>query len=183
MAAKLPLQSVIPTKGDFMKKLIVFTAFAILLKATGLLPFTGSDAAQLLPVRALTVDLSEGEILLDGGEASGRGKTLDEALSDLQATAVGTVFLATAQQVILSPRALSLLPELCRWDALRPAARVLLASGDLPKPEDAADYLESHDSTLTLQQVRAGYLRGETAVLPLLHSEEGGLRLEHRQNG
>lgn len=166
-----------------MKKLILFTAFAILLKVTGLLPFTAGDAANLLPIRALTVDVSDGAITLNGGEASGTGPTLEAALTDLQATASGTVFLATAESVILSPKAKVLLPELCRWEVLRPAAQVVLASGDLPDPEEAADYLEIHNGEQTLRQIRAAYLRGETVRLPLLHSTEGGLRLERRQNG
>ena len=166
-----------------MKKLLIIAALAIVLKITGLLPFTGSDAAQLLPVRSLTVDLQGSSIVLNGGDAVGRGTSLHEALADMKNGAEGIVFLGSAEQVILSPRARGLLPQLCRWEALRPAARVLLASGELPNPEKAADYLEAHDSAVTLQQVRAALLRGERIRLPLLHVTEGGLRLEARRNG
>lgn len=166
-----------------MKKIILITAFAIALKTAGILPFGSSDVADLLPIRALTVDISAGNITLDGGEASGQGATLDEALKNLHETAVGTVFLETAKYVILSPRAAELLPKLAAWDALRPAARAVLASGELPEADDAADYLESHDPGLTLQQIRAAYLRGEEVTLPLLEDEEGGLRLVRREHG
>ena len=165
-----------------MKKLILITAFAIVLKTAGILPFQSSDAADLLPIRALTVDVSAGTVTLDGGEASGQGATLEEALTDLRETAVGTVFLGTVKYVILSPRAADLLGELAAWDALRPAAGVVLASGDLPKADDAADYLAAHDPGLTLQQVRASHLRGEEAALPILEDEEGGLRLVRREH-
>lgn len=166
-----------------MKKLLLFAAFAVLLKITGLLPFAGSDVAQLLPVRTLLVDMEGSQIVLNGGETAGRGESLDEALRDMKNGAEGTVFLSAAEQVVLSPRARGLLPQLCRWEALRPAAQILLASEELPEPEKAADYLEAHDAGLTLQEVRAALLRGEPVSLPLLHVTEGGLRLETRQNG
>lgn len=165
-----------------MKKLILITAFAIVLKTAGILPFQSSDVADLLPIRALTVDSSAGNITLDGGEASGQGKTLEAALTNLRETAVGDVFLETAKYIILSPRAADLLDEVAVWEALRPAARVVLASGDLPKADDAADYLAAHDPGLTLQQVRAYRLRGEEAALPILEDEEGGLRLVRREH-
>lgn len=166
-----------------MKKLLIIAAAALLLKATGLLPFSGTDVAQLLPVRALLIDVENGQVFLDGGSAKGSGTTLNAALEDMKQGAEGTVFLATAEQVILSSRALGRLPELSRWDALRPGARVLLADGEVSSVEEAADYLEAHDSGLTLQQVRARLLAGQRVTLPLLHMTQGGFRLETRKNG
>lgn len=160
-----------------MKKLLLITALALVLKATGLLPFQSADIADLLPLRTLTVDVTADGIALNAGEASGTGPTLDAALENLHATAAGRAFLATVRQVILSETARELLPQLCRWEALRPAAQVVLCPEALPEPEEAADYLETHDPGLTLQQVRAKFLRGEAVILPLLHTE-GGLLLE-----
>lgn len=166
-----------------MKKLLLFAAAAILLEVTGLLPFQANDVASLLPVQALTVELENGQVVLNGGEAVGRGENLDDALQNMEAVAEGTVFLQTAEQVILSPRARVLLPQLCRWEALRPAAQIMLASEELPNPQKAADYLQAHDGGVTLQRVRAAMLRGERIALPLLHVTEGGLRLETREHG
>ena len=160
-----------------MKKLLLITALALVLKATGLLPFQSADIADLLPLRTLTVDVTADGITLNAGEASGTGPTLDAALENLHATATGRAFLATVRQVILSETARELLPRICQWEALRPAAQVVLAPEGLPDPEEAADYLETHDPGLTLQQVQAAWLRGETVTLPTLHTE-GGLRLE-----
>jgi hypothetical protein len=160
-----------------MKKLLLITALALVLKATGLLPFQSADIADLLPLRTLTVDVTADGIALDAGEASGTGPTLEAALKDLCATATGQAFPATVRQVILSQSARELLPEICRWQALRPAAQVVLAPEGLPDPEEAADYLETHDPGLTLQQVQAALLRGQTVTLPTLRTE-GGLRLE-----
>lgn len=161
-----------------MKKLLLIIVLALVLKATGLLPFQSQDIADLLPLRALTVDVTDDGIRLDAGEASGTGPTLDAALQNLHDTATGRAFLATVRQVILSEKARTLLPELCRWNALRPAAQVVLAPDGLPKPDEAADYLETHDPGLTLQQVQAAYLRGEPVKLPRLTKTEGGLLLE-----
>ena len=159
-----------------MKKLLLIIALALVLKATGLLPFQSQDIADLLPLRTLTVDVTEDGIVLNAGEASGTGPTLDAALENLRDTATGRAFLATVRQVILSQAALELLPKLCRWEVLRPAAQVVLCPEVLPDPEEAADYLETHDPGLTLQQVQAAYLRGEPVDLPRLHTE-GGLLL------
>ena len=160
-----------------MKKFLLITALALVLKATGLLPFQSADIADLLPLRALTVDVTEDGIALDAGEVSGTGPTLQAALENLHATATGRAFLATVRQVILSDTARELLPKICRWEVLRPAAQVVLCPEVLPEPEEAADYLESHDPGLTLQQVQAAFLRGEPVNLPILHTE-GGLLLE-----
>ena len=166
-----------------MKKIVIFAAAVILMKLTGLLPFEANDVASLLPVRALVVDMQNGQILLDGGDVSGSGPTLNAALEDMKNGAEGTLFLATAEQVILSPRARGLLPQVCRWENLRPAAQIILAAEELPDPEKAADYLEAHQGGITLQQARAALLRGQRVRLPLLHVTERGLRLETRENG
>ena len=160
-----------------MKKGWLLVGVLAVLTLWKLLPFQGSDVAQLMPIRALTVDRKGGQIFLDGGVCSGKGGTLEEALADMKNGAAGTVFLATTEEVIVSAGAVSLLPELCLWDALRPATRVAAALGDLPDPEQAADYLEAHDPGVSLGQLHGALLRGESVRLPQLLQEEGGLHL------
>ncbi len=165
-----------------MKKGLWLFGLLAVLVLWKLLPFQGSDVAQLMPIRALTVEKKGGQITLDGGVCSGSGGSLEEALADMKNGAAGTVFLATAEEVILSVGAVSLLPELCLWDALRPATRVAAAPGGLPDAEKAADYLQAHDPGVTLGQIHGSLLRGEPVLLPQLLQEEGGFRLVRQKN-
>lgn len=160
-----------------MKRFVLVLVLAAALRALGVLPFSGSDVADLVPMEALTVDWDGRQVALDGGECQGYGKDWDEAMEDLRQGANGTAFLGTVEQVILSKEAVQLLPDVIRSDALRPAAVVCVAAGNLPEPEDAAKYLSAHDAGVTIQKVQAAMLRGEGIALPVLRQTEGGLRL------
>jgi len=160
-----------------MKRLMLLVALAAALRMAGMIPFESSDAAQLLPIHVLTVDVDAEQILLDGGAAKGAGRDLDAALADLRSRAEGDVFLATTEQVVLSGGAVQLLPQIVHWQALRPATGICVAPNRLPDVEAAEKFLQAHDPGVTLQQVRAAMLRQETAALPQLHVSEGGLRL------
>ena len=160
-----------------MKRLVILTVIAAAAAVSGLNPFRSTDVAQLLPVQALTVDVYDGEVQLDGGVAKGSGKDLDTALQDMKAAAEGHVFLQTAEYVIVSNRALRLLPQVAQWQALRPATAICVAEGDLPEAEKAAAFLQAHDPGITLQQIHGILLRKETAALPVVKQTEGGLRL------
>ena len=158
-------------------KRIVWLLLAVGLKMSGLLPFESNDVAKLAPVEALTVTVREGQVILDGGRCRGCGETWDEALEDLHHGAEGTVFLGTAEQVILSQEAVELLPQVVRCRQLRPAAAICICRGTLPEPEEAAAYLNAHDAGVTLRQVQAAMLQGRGIALPMLENTEGGLRL------
>ena len=160
-----------------MKRLIWLVLLAAAVKMSGLMPFESNDVAQLVPVEALTVDLKQNRVVLDGGECKGYGADWEGALADLHAGADGAVFLGTAEQVILSEEALSLLPEVVRCEALRPAAVLCVCPGELPRPQEASQYLSAHDAGVTLQQIRAAMLEGKGIALPMLVNTEGGLRL------
>lgn len=165
-----------------MKRIVLFVCLAAALRMSGLLPFTGNDVAELVPVEALTVDWKEGQVVLDGGDCQGYGESWEAALQDLHAGAEGTVFLGTAEQVILSERAVRLLPDVIRSTQLRPAAVICVCTGTLPKPEDAAAYLTAHDAGMTIQKVQAAMVRGDGVALPILESKKGGLRLRGSEN-
>lgn len=166
-----------------MKQIVWFVLLAAALSMTGLLPFESNDVASLVPVEALTVDLKEGQVILDGGDCQGRGEDWTSALEDLRKGAEGTVFLGTAEQVVLAQRAASLLPDIIRSQELRPAAVICVCRGEPPKPEEAAKYLSAHDAGVTIQKVQAVMLRGEGIALPMLIKTEGGLRLYGTENG
>lgn len=160
-----------------IKRLLILAAAVAALRLTGLLPFETKDVASLKPVEALVVSVEEETLVLDGGECQGRGKTWEEALADLKEGADGDVFLGTAEQVVLCGAAWKFLPQMVGSDELRPAAVVCACNGEV-KQEEAARYLSAHNAGLTLQQVRAALLRGETVKLPVLRMTEGGLRLD-----
>lgn len=166
-----------------MKQIIWLTLLVAALSLTGLLPFESNDVASLVPVEALTVDMNEGRVALKGKDCQGYGADWQSALEDMRQSGTGTVFLGTAEQVVLSQRAASLLPDIIRSEALRPAAVICVCPGEPPKPEEAAEYLSAHDAGMTIQKVQAVMLRGEGVKLPMLVQTEGGLRLYGTENG
>lgn len=160
-----------------MKRIALFVLLAAALRMSGWLPFENRDVADLVPIQALVVSLDGETVVLDGGEAEGRGGDWMAALDDLKQSADGDVFLGTAEHVVLSGPAVKLLPEIVESSALRPAAVVCFAPGQPPDPSEAADYLAARDSDWTVQQIRAALLQGKTVRLPCLVETEGGLRL------
>lgn len=160
-----------------MKRILCFVLLAAAVKMSGLLPFSGNDVASLVPVEALTVTMEDGQVVLNGGDCRGQGEDWDAALADLRESADGTVFLGTAEQVIVSRKAAHLLPDVIRCPDLRPAAVLCICSGDPPDPKEAAKYLSAHDAGVTIQKVQAAVLQGKGAALPVLEQTEGGLRL------
>ena len=160
-----------------MKRFVLVLVLAAALRISGVLPFHGSDVAELVPLETLTVDWNGRTVILNGGLCSGYGEDWDASLEDLRRGAEGIAFLGTVEQIVLTKNAAHLLPDVIRSEALRPAAVVCVAAGNLPEPEDAAKYLSSHDAGVTIQKVQAAMLRGEGIALPVLKQTEGGLRL------
>lgn len=147
------------------------------LRISGLLPFENLEIADLVPVETLTVSVEQNHVVLDGGRCSGRGKNWQTALDDLYNGAEGIVFLGTAEQVVLTKQAVSLLPQMINSGALRPGAAVCVCPGDPPDPEEAGAYLSAHPGGVTLRQVQAALLEKKGIALPMLMRTEGGLRL------
>ena len=86
-----------------MRKLWLLFALALVLGVYHAIPFRTSDVASLLPVQTLVIHAAEGQCQVAcGGDLTGTGATLAEALEDLQVDAAGHVFLATAQQIVVS---------------------------------------------------------------------------------
>jgi len=120
----------------------------------------------------------DGQVVLDSGEAKGAGEDWNAALGDLRKGAEGSLFLGTAEQVILCDGAKSVLQQIAESEALRPAAVVVYCPEQELDPKQAAAYLSAHDAGLTLQKVRSAILRRELILLPVLRKTEGGLRLD-----
>ena len=96
-----------------------------------MLPRTGTDAAKLLPAQVLVIAQEDGRITVESDNgASGSGTTLPDALAAMREGAEGTLFLDTAEHIILLQSTQSLLPAAVRQRQFRPAAKLYLARMD-----------------------------------------------------
>ena len=153
-----------------MKKYWAVPAVLALLAALRLLTPAATDAAELLPVTVLRVSgAGRGiEVACDvkGDTCTGRGETLDAALDELCASAPGTLFLQTAEHILITPAARYALPQAANSQALRPAARVYIVQGGAPKLTTAGDFLRAHGGGARLMDVRAALLGAKDAPRP-----------------
>ena len=144
-----------------------------------MLPRTGTDAAKLLPAQVLVIAQEDGRIVVESDNgASGSGAALPDALDAMRESAEGTLFLDTAEHIILLQSAQALLPAAARQRQFRPAAKLYLARMDTLDAEDCVDFLQAHPGTATLADAHAALLRGK-ALSPavLLPGENGGIIL------
>lgn len=156
----------------------------VLLAATSvvslcMLPRTGTDAAKLLPAQVLMIAQKDGRITVESDNgASGSGATLPDALAAMREGAEGTLFLDTAEHIILLQSAQALLPAVVQQRQFRPAAKLYLARMDALDAESCVDFLQAHPGSVTLADAHAALLRGETlSPALLLPGENGGIIL------
>ena len=149
----------------------------VLALVSSAMPFQGRDVAQLIPVEALVISMEEGTIILDGGDCCGMGETWEAAWEDLHRGAEGTVFLNTAEYVVLTDTAMQLLETVVWNENLRPAAEIYGAQGVRSDPKEVASYLNGKQTGSTIQQLRSDLVNTHSVKLPLLVKTEGGLRL------
>ena len=89
-----------------MKRIWIWLALLAAVAAFGMFPAQGTDAADLLPAQLLLVEASGGTLRLETDQGSvGFGKTLGEAMDDLQAGAKGQVFFGTVEHVVAAQSA------------------------------------------------------------------------------
>ena len=134
-------------------------------------PFSKSDVAQLQPVELLFVSMtSEGvRVATETGDL-GEGEDLKGAMRDLEESAVGKVFLETAEYLLVTDGARGLLPELT--SIMRPGCAVCVAPEEV-NMEKAAEYLNIHRPEVTLNDYWA-----DQTDLPRLKEEEGRFKIE-----
>ena len=111
-----------------------------------------------------------------------RREVLDEAFSmaldELCASAPGTLFLQTAEHILITPDARHILPEAVVSRRLRPAARVYYLQGGTPELSRAGDFLRAHGGGARLTDVRARLLGAEGAPeIATLVCAQGRMRL------
>lgn len=156
---------------------------ALLLAAAGLLfalPYKSRDVGTLLPVETALFSV-EGQTVTVETDLGlmGRGTTLEEAVADLEARAPGSLFLDTANFVLLRPSALALLPELERADFLRDSCTLCLAEDETDLPGVGA-YLRAHKPGSDLGAAFSALAEGKDPELPTLTMENEAFALESK---
>ena len=126
-----------------------------------MLPRTGTDAAKLLPAQVLVIGAGDGAITVEADNG-----------------AEGTLFLDTAEHIVLLQSAGALLPAAAQQPQFRPAAKLYLARLPELHAAEAVEFLQAHPGTLTLALARAALVRGDQ-IRPaqLLPAEDGGMKL------
>lgn len=128
------------------------------------------DVALLQPVQVIRVsnDIPLIKVETDTGEF-GCGTTLEEAMTQLKATASAEIFMDTADYLLVAPNAQWLIPQLAEY--LRPGCAVCVERGtaDLTL---VGDFFKIHRPQITLSNYQAG-----NQDLPELWTQEGRMSL------
>lgn len=146
-----------------MKRWIFYITTVALLAVT---PFRGTDIGELAPVEVVWLTEKNGQVYLetDTGDM-GWGADVRSALEDMKAAAPGSVFLETADYLIVEQGREVLLEQV--YDVLRPSCMVCAAE-KMPDMEAAASYLTAHEPQTTLRQRQV-----EQRSLSMLREQEG----------
>lgn len=128
-------------------------------------PDASTDLDSLLPVETLCVQRSHGQLVITGESVCGKGKTWDAAMEDLQRTAAGTVFLETAERIIVEEGAATYLSDILQDERLRPAAQIYLLRGDIG--DALTDFATAHESSATIANCQK---------IPMILEEQGRYR-------
>lgn len=153
-----------------MKKWIwylIVVATVALLSGNGT---SGKDVGKLQPVQVVRVSSGGGQVLIetDTGDV-GVGAALTEAFENMKRTASASVFLDTADYLLISESCTALLPALMTY--LRPSCVVCLEDGSSDM-EQVGAFLEYHKPELTLMRYKAG-----EKDLPRLRTRDGRMEL------
>ena len=121
-----------------------------------MLPMRGTDVGRLHPVELVQIYKEEDVIVVatDTG-AEGMGRTVEEAVTNLNATTSGVVFLDTAQYLLLSESAKQLYPAMAHY--LKPKVRVCTGEHGIDLHEAAA-YLDIHKPLAYLKDLEGAEL-------------------------
>ena len=132
-----------------MKRIILYIAVVM---ATLLIPERGTDVGKLQPVELVFLYKDEGAIVLetDTGDI-GKGNSVEAAYADLERTTPGTLFLDTAEYLMVARSARTLANQMSGY--MKPGTRVCQAETgtDLVL---AARYLDVHPPEIELEQLR-----------------------------
>lgn len=148
-----------------MKRWILYGATVLAVILLSASPFRGTDISKLAPVEVVWLAEERGQVLLmTDTEDVGKGADVWEALSDMKATAKGTIFLDTADYLIVETGAEEFLNQIT--DVLRPSCMVCRAK-QVPDLKETAEFFSVHEPGVTLRQ-----WQNDQMELPLLKEEE-----------
>lgn len=123
-----------------------------LLLVTWLNPAQGTDVGELQPVELIQIYRQENRIVVETDTGDfGKGKSLKDALEDLEKSTPGTIFFHTAEYLLVTEGTKGLLPEL--GEMLRPGTQCCRIRGPVNGGK-AAKYLTSHSPETTIHSVR-----------------------------
>lgn len=153
-----------------MRRWLVYGIAVLGVGLLRLFPFLPTDVAKLHPVEVLHLSEKDGKILLqtDTGQW-GVGDTVALALEDMKKTALGTIFLDTADYLLIQAGCEHLLEEMA--PRLRPGCYVCVQTGPVDLKQ-VASYLRTHIPNATLH----GWAI-QIDPLPQLRCEEGRMEL------
>lgn len=140
-----------------------------ILLAVLLLPERGTDVGKLIPVEVAAISEADGVVSIhtDTGD-SGQGQTLEAAIADLKASALGIIYLDTAEYLLLEAGTEHHLNTVERH--LKPAVRLCYAREGIDL-EAAANFLSVHEPDVTLRTV------SDSNSIPTISEENGRYHL------
>lgn len=149
-----------------MKRWLWICVIIVLAALVASTPFKGRDVAKLIPVEVIWLSESQGDVYLetDTGD-SGLGTSVQDALENMKQSVAGTLFLETADYLILNQEDEYLLEQV--YPLLRPTCMICTAS-KTPDMENIAKFLSAHEPDLTLRQYRV-----REGDLPVLEEKDG----------
>lgn len=162
-----------------MRRVICFAVLAALAGVTGLLPFSPTEAADLIVVQTLVVcEDADGRVRVYGPDGlSGAGAQISDAIDELAGRVPGQLFLGACEQLVFAGGSTDALADAAHGDTLRPAVRVYLsaepACGLAEQEEALTKYLNAHPGPVRLSDVRAALYERRQLALPRLVLEEG----------
>ena len=123
--------------------------YGIILALTFFAPVSRVDIAQLLPVEGVAVYTDGIYIVLETDtENIGKGATVHEALADLKENTPAVVYLDTAEYLLITEDALSILADL--KDVLKPSVKVNCCDAR-GRVKALTEYLRVHPEYKTLK--------------------------------
>lgn len=137
-----------------MRRWILYGLVICAVCLLGITPFRGTDVAELSPVALIRVSKSGDDFVIEtdtGGR--GAGPDAQSALQNLKDTTPGTVFLETADYLLVAPDCVAFAQSL--YGILRPSCAVCICR-DKPNLESAAVFLKAHKPLLSLHELKQG---------------------------
>lgn len=139
--------------------------YIVLLVAAALLPERATDVGRLIPVEVIAVSEEAGTIYIETDTGDyGKGKTLSEAVTDMQETASGVIYLDTAEYLILEEGMEAAAKPMEAY--LKADVRVCAGKSGM-QLDEIGDYLSNHKPEVRLCKV------GHNTTLPVISEENG----------